>query len=72
MRHDVAPMPRKTKMPKPGLPPAGRLGIYDRNGNMRGHVGPRASAATVRRFGIEAELSNKDGRPAWVAIKGRK
>lgn len=70
-KDDTAPVPRKAKAPTPGLPPEGRLGIYDSKGNMRGHVGPKASAATVRRFGIEAELSEKHGRPAWCAINGR-
>lgn len=45
-----------------------RIPIYDHKGNMRGHVGRTATGATVARFlgRHGAELSEKDGRQAWI------
>lgn len=53
---------------KPGMPPVHRLAIYDHKGNMRGHVGRTATAATVARFlgRHGAQLGKKDGRDAWI------
>jgi hypothetical protein len=69
--HD-APEPRKVKQPTPGELPPSRIPIYDAKGHRRGHVGHKASAATVARFGVpNAELRTKNGRPAWCA-KGSK
>ncbi len=56
---------------KPGHPPINRIGIYDHKGNMRGHVGRTATAATVARFlgRHGAELGQKEGRTAWIGDK---
>lgn len=53
---------------KPGTPPMHRIPIYDHRGNMRGHVGKTATAATVARFlgRHGAQLTKHDGRDAWV------
>ncbi|HVA17441.1 MAG TPA: hypothetical protein VMV59_06975 [Candidatus Dormibacteraeota bacterium] len=51
---------------KIGDPPLGKLGIYDADGNLRGHCGPKGTSATARRFGVaDAELTKKNGRPCW-------
>lgn len=52
----------------PGECPAHRIPIFDHKGNMRGHVGYTASQATVARFlgRHGADLTDKDGRKAWV------
>ncbi len=73
MRHDVTPKPRKTKPSKPGELPPNRIPVFDADGNRRGHVGFKASAATVARFGVpDAELTTKDGRAAWCGKRGSK
>lgn len=47
--------------------PAGRIGIIDRDGHYRGHVGPRASQATVARFGVRgAKLKRVKGKQCWI------
>jgi hypothetical protein len=40
----------KKKQRKPGTVPPGKLVVYDRAGNLRGHVGPRATSVTASRF----------------------
>ena len=57
----------KKKQRKPGEVPPGKFGVYDSDGNLRGHVGPRATAATAARFTGQtgAVLAKKDGREAW-------
>lgn len=59
--HDRAPV-EPTKQ-KPGQVPEGRFAVIDKRGNMRGHVGPKATQATCRRFGVEdAEFSGNEWR----------
>ena len=55
----------------PGDIPENRIPIYDHAGNMRGHVTPAATGATVARFlgRHGADLSTKDGRQAWIGHK---
>lgn len=59
---------RGPKAPKPGHPPLHRLPIVDHEGNMRGHVGNTATAATVARFigHHGAKLGMHEGRKAWI------
>lgn len=63
-----APEPIKKKSAeKPGKLPESRIPIYDAKGRRRGHVGRKASEATVARFGVtNAKLGKKDGRDAWL------
>jgi len=35
---------------KSGTVPPGKVGVYDRAGRLRGHVGPKATSATAARF----------------------
>ena len=58
---------------KPGTVPPGKIGVYDAAGNIRGHVGPKATAASAARFThrTDAVLGKVDGRPAWVLPKGK-
>ena len=60
--------PRTPRQPKPGTIPAHQIPIYDHRLNMRGRVGPKASSATVARFGVGhgATLQTVKGRKAWV------
>lgn len=46
-----------------GKVPEGRIGVYDRNRNLRGHVGPKATSVTAARFHNElgATLSQSHG-----------
>jgi hypothetical protein len=71
--HDVLQKPPKPKPEdKPGTIGKGRLGVYDGNGNIRGQVGPKATAATASRFTgqHDAKLGKgPDGKPAWLAPK---
>ncbi len=48
--------------------PPGRLAIIDRHGRYRGHVGPRATAASMWHFGISGpvRLGEFKKRPAWI------
>jgi hypothetical protein len=63
---DAMPKPSRTKTAKPGAVPPGRLGVFDSQGRMRGHVGKMATQATCVRFGVnDAQLSTKDGRACW-------
>jgi hypothetical protein len=65
--HD-APQPFKAKPAvKPGTVDENHIPIFDHHGHLRGHVGHKATAATVARFGaLGATLQQKDGRLAWV------
>jgi hypothetical protein len=38
------------KQRKPGTVPLGKIAVLDREGNLRGHVGPKATSATAARF----------------------
>ncbi len=59
--------PRAKRAPRPGTVPPGKVGVYDHQGNRRGHVGPKASAATAERFGVHnATLQRVRGAAAWV------
>lgn len=57
----------KKKARKVGEVRPGRIPIYDRQGNQRGHVGPKATSATVARFTGEfgAKLGKVKGRDSW-------
>jgi hypothetical protein len=59
-----------SKPRKPGTVPDGKFGVYDRNENLRGHVGPKATAATASRFtnNPNMKLGKKDGRAAWLTL----
>src|SRR5271170_4770027 len=69
---DVLPPDRK-KVVEKGVDalPDHRIPIYDHEGNMRGHVGHKATSATVSRFIHQhgAKLGKKDGRDAWIGPK---
>lgn len=52
-----------------GCVPDGRIGIRDAAGNIRGHVGPHATEATVMRFGVRnPQLKNVNGRLEWRGL----
>lgn len=55
------------KKHKPGTVRDGRIGIYDHNGNCRGHCGPYATEATVSgRFGVKNPvLKTVRGKLEW-------
>lgn len=57
-----------SKQRKPGSIPPGKLGVYDANDNLRGHVGPKATSVTAARFTGQfgATLGTKDGCDAWL------
>ncbi len=57
-----------SKQRKPGTISPNRIGIYDRRGNLRGHVGRTATQATVARFigHPNAKLGKVNGRTAWI------
>jgi hypothetical protein len=56
---------------KPGALPPHRIPVIV-DGQRAGHVGYKASAATVKRFGAQrAKLGTHEGRPAWIGISGR-
>jgi hypothetical protein len=59
------------KKRKPGEVPEGRIGVFDRNGHLRGHVGPKATSVTAARFTEQhgARLTKKDGRDSWTFPK---
>lgn len=54
--------------PKPGHPPMNRILVVDHKGNIRGHVGKTATAATAARFVGHhgASLGKHEGRDAWI------
>jgi hypothetical protein len=47
---------------KPGTVPPGKVGVYDRVGNLRGHVGKKATSVTASRF---------TNQPGAVLTKGK-
>ncbi len=57
-----------SKQRKPGTVPLGRIGVYDANGHLRGHVGSKATSVTAARFTEQhgAKLGKKNGRTAWL------
>ena len=59
------------KKRKPGQVPPGRIPVLDHAGNVRGHVGPRATAATAARFTKRtgAVLRKVKGRDSWTFPK---
>ena len=64
---DDAPARKDDKPIIPGRVPDGRLGVYARDGSLRGHVGKLATSVTARRFGLRHPvLGTVDGRLAWV------
>ena len=62
-----APEPVTPKRVTPGGAPANRIPIVDHKGRARGHVGPKATAATVSRFfdGHGSALAQHNGRTVW-------
>jgi hypothetical protein len=65
---DVLPVERKKPDDAPGTLHPHHIPIIDHKGRHRGHVGPKATAATVARFiGLHgAKLGKKDGQTAWI------
>jgi hypothetical protein len=64
--HDAPKRTTRTP-PTPGQIPPGRYGVFDARGNLRAHVGVKASAVTASRFTKRAmKLGKMNGRPAWV------
>ena len=53
--------------------PPGRIGVFDANGHLRGHVGPKATSVTAARFTEThgAKLGKKNGRTAWLTPNQR-
>lgn len=68
-RHDTMPPARKKPEPQPFNIPAGRIPVLDHKKIMRGHVGPKATEATLPRFGLKhgGSLQTVKGRQCWVA-----
>jgi hypothetical protein len=70
---DARPPERAPKpQDKPGTIGAGKLGVYDHRGRLRGQVGPKATAATAARFTGQhgSKLgTGPDGKPAWLGPK---
>jgi hypothetical protein len=71
MKPIVTVITHKERKRQPGEVPLHRIPVVDHKGNVRGHVGERASAATAARFigrpGME--LKDHEGRQSWVADK---
>ena len=65
---DVLQPERKKAEDAPGMLHPHHIPIFDHRGRMRGHVGPKATAATVARFIGQhgAKLGKKDGKTAWI------
>jgi len=59
------------KKRKPGTVPPDRIPVLDQRGNVAGHVGPRATAATAARFTKRtgAKLMKRNGRDSWCFPK---
>jgi hypothetical protein len=66
---DVLQPERKKAEDAPGTLHPHHIPIFDHKGRMRGHVGPKATAATVARFTGQhgSKLGKKDGKPAWIS-----
>jgi len=61
---------RKKAKRKPGEVPPGRIAVLDRAGNLRGHVGPKATSVTASRFTGEfgatlTKAKRKGERDSW-------
>ena len=71
MKPIVTIITQKERARKPGEVPLHRVPVVDHKGNVRGHVGQNASAATAARFIGRAgmELKQHEGRKSWVADK---
>jgi hypothetical protein len=56
---------------KPGTVPLNRIPVLDHAGNVRGHVGSRATSATAARFTGHhgAVLAKVKGRTSWMFPK---
>lgn len=67
--HDVLQPPRPKPEDAPGTLHPHHIPIYDHKGRHRGHVGPKATAATIVRFTGQhgSKLVKKDGKDAWVS-----
>jgi hypothetical protein len=63
-----APAAIVPKKVTPGELPPSRIPIYDAQDRRRGHVGYKASAATVAgRFGVpNPRIGQRNGRVAWI------
>lgn len=57
----------KKKQRKPGEVPPDKIAVLDRNGNVRGHVGPKATSATAARFHgqLGSKLTKIKERDSW-------
>lgn len=62
-----------SKQRKIGEVPKNRIGVYDANDHLRGHVGPKATSVTAARFTERhgAKLGKKNGRTAWLTPNQR-
>jgi hypothetical protein len=58
----------RKKITKIGEVPQGRLPVIDRHGNLRGRVGPKATAPTASRFtnNPDMKLGEHAGRTCWL------
>ena len=67
-QHDTMPAPRKAEKPEPFNVRAGRVPVLDHKKILRGHVGPKATEATLGRFGLThgGTLQTCEGRQCWV------
>ena len=66
---DVLQPERKKPEDAPGTLHPHHIAIIDHKGRHRGHVGPKATAATVARFTGQhgAKLGRVDGKVAWIS-----
>jgi hypothetical protein len=59
----------KKKERKPGTVPPGKFPVYDRAGNLRGHVGKKATSVTAARFtgqaGAKLTKGKNGERTSW-------
>jgi hypothetical protein len=67
--HDVLQPKRDKPEDAPGTLHPHHIPIVDHKGRHRGHVGPKATAATVARFTGQhgAKLGKHDGKVAWIS-----
>jgi hypothetical protein len=66
---DVLQPVRKKPDEAPGTLHPHHIPIFDHKGRMRGHVGPKATAATIARFTGQhgSKLGKHDGKVAWIS-----
>jgi hypothetical protein len=66
---DVLQPVNKKPEDSPGTLHHHHIPIYDHKGQHRGHVGPKATAATVARFTGQhgSKLVKRDGKDAWIS-----